>query len=481
MKHRLTEQDDAAVASDIARTGRGKNLNAVDTTVNAAMNDHTAAKTWLRALEMTAPIASEPACILPTAIEDIAEDYGEAPALLSERERFTYRALVERSNQYARWALAQGIAKGDVVCLLMPNRPEYMAIWLGITRVGGIVSLLNTNLAGSSLAHCINIVEAKHIIVQTEFAAVLVAALPALRCRPKIWSHGGIAGEFASIDEFIKHCPGEKLADDERRIVTIEDRALLIYTSGTTGLPKAAIISHYRLMLWSRWFAGMMNTQAVDRMYDCLPMYHSVGGVVATGALLVSGGSVVIREKFSAAQFWNDIVDWDCTLFQYIGELCRYLVNTPHQPRETEHRLRLCCGNGLRQDVWEAFKTRFRIPQILEFYAATEGNLSLYNVEGKPGAIGRVPSYLAHRFPVAIVRSDLESGMPVRDAKGFCIRCAADETGEALGRIVDDGTSRGRPVRRLYERGRFGEKDPSERLSKRRRLVPHRRSDEERQ
>jgi fatty-acyl-CoA synthase len=443
MKHRVTEQDAAAVASDIASKGRGKNLNAVDTIGNARVNDHKAAKSWLRALEMTAPIASEPACILPTAIEDIAGNYGEAPALLSERERFTYRMLVERSNQYARWALAQGIAKGDVVCLLMPNRPEYMAIWLGITRVGGIVSLLNTKLAGSSLAHCINIVEPKHVIVQTEFVAAVVAVLSALHCRPQIWLHGGITGDFAPIDEFIKHCPGEKLANDERRIVTIEDRALLIYTSGTTGLPKAAIISHYRLMLWSRWFAGMMNTQVADRMYDCLPMYHSIGGVVATGALLVSGGSVVIREKFSAAQFWNDIVDWDCTLFQYIGELCRYLVNTPHQPRETEHRLRLCCGNGLRQDVWEVFKTRFRIPQILEFYAATEGNLSLYNVESKPGAIGRVPPYLARRFPVAIVKSDLESGMTVRDAKGFCTRCAAGEPGEALGRIVDDGTSPG--------------------------------------
>ncbi len=126
-------------------------------------------------------------------------------------------------------------------------------------------------------------------------------------------------------------------------------------------------------------------------MYDCLPLYHSVGGVVATGAVLVRGGAVVIREKFSAREFWDDVVNWDCTLFQYIGELCRYLVNAPEQPREKQHRLRLCCGNGLRADVWQKFQDRFAIPKILEFYAATEGNVSLYNVEGKVGAIGRVP------------------------------------------------------------------------------------------
>ncbi len=167
--------------------------------------------------------------------------------------------------------------------------------------------------------------------------------------------------------------------------MSVADRALTIYTSGTTGLPKAANISHHRLMQWSFWFAGLMDTGPGDRMYDCLPLYHSVGGVVAIGALLVRGGSVVIAEKFSAQRFWDDICDWDCTLFQYIGELCRYLVNAPHHPRERKHRLRLACGNGLRADVWEDFQSRFAIPRILEFYAATEGNISLYNVEGKAG------------------------------------------------------------------------------------------------
>jgi fatty-acyl-CoA synthase len=170
-------------------------------------------------------------------------------------------------------------------------------------------------------------------------------------------------------------------------------------------------------------------------MYNCLPLYHSIGGVVATGALLVNGGSVVIREKFSASRFWDDVVGFDCTLFQYIGELCRYLANAPPHPREREHRLRLCCGNGLGAAVWNDFKARFRIPQILEFYAATEGNLSLYNVEGKPGAIGRVPGFLAHRFPSALVKLDVDAGEPIRGDDGLCVRCGPNEVGQALGKI----------------------------------------------
>jgi fatty-acyl-CoA synthase len=175
-------------------------------------------------------------------------------------------------------------------------------------------------------------------------------------------------------------------------------------------------------------------------------MHHSVGGVVATGAMLVAGGAVVIAPRFSLSGFWDDIVRWDCTLFQYIGELCRYLTRAPIRPNERRHRLRMACGNGLRDDVWPVFQERFAIPRILEFYAATEGNFSLYNVEGQPGAIGRIPAFMAHRFPIALARFDHESGAPARGLDGHCIRCETGEAGEAIGRI---GGARGDPAHRF--------------------------------
>jgi fatty-acyl-CoA synthase len=265
-------------------------------------------------------------------MEQVAARHGDAPALISDVETFTYRELDVRANRYARWALAQGIAKGEVVCLLMPNRPEYLAIWLGITRAGGAVALLNTNLTGASLAHCISLVSPRHVIVADALQPALAEAGPHLRSQPKTWVHGEKAGAFPRIDIAIEQFDGGPLAAAERRPLTIEDDALFIYTSGTTGLPKAAKINHYRLMLASVGFAGVMGTRASDRMYDCLPMYHTTGGVVATGALLVKGGSVVIRETFSASTFWDDVARHGCTIFQYVGELCRYLLHAPAQP-----------------------------------------------------------------------------------------------------------------------------------------------------
>jgi len=204
----------------------------------------------------------------------------------------------------------------------MPNRPEYLAIWLGITRTGCTVALVNTNLSGASLAHSVNIVAPKHIIVAAELVDLFTSALPQFADLPNILIHGESRTGFDRFDLELEQHPAEKLSGAERRPVTINDRALYIYTSGTTGLPKAANVSHGRLMQWSHWFAGMMETGPGDRLYNCLPMYHSVGGIVATGAVLAAGGSVVVRENFSASQFWNDIVEWECTLFQYIGELC---------------------------------------------------------------------------------------------------------------------------------------------------------------
>jgi fatty-acyl-CoA synthase len=401
------------------------------------------AKAWLRALEMTAPIARNRYRTLHTAIEEVAIRMGDAQALLSDKESLTYSALTQRANQYARWALEQGLAKGDVVCLLMPNRPEYFAAWLGITSVSAVVALLNTNLVGASLAHCIRIVSPKAIVVSTELLDTLTQALPQLDLSPAIWTHGRNCTPFPRIDQVIEHHSSEPLRNSERRSPAIEDLALYIYTSGTTGLPKAARVSHVRVMQWSHWFAGMMDVQPIDRMYNCLPMYHSVGGVQAIGAMLVAGGSVVVREKFSARQFWNDVVHWECTLFQYIGELCRYLLHAEFSANENQHRIRLACGNGLAAEIWDEFRDRFRIPQFLEFYAATEGNVSLFNIRGKRGAIGHIPPYLTHRFSPLLVVADIETSEPARNQLGLCIPCATNQVGEALGKIVDDLTISG--------------------------------------
>ena len=397
---------------------------------------------WLRALQRTAAIEQDLALTMPALLDRLALDFGPSRALESPGSSFTYAGLAGRCNQYARWGLAQGLKNGDRVALVMANSAEYPAIWLGLSRIGVAVALINVHLGGEGLAHCIRIAAPHVVLASIELAPRVAPIRDLLPSGIGFWVHGAGTADFEPLAPALEQLPGEALSAAEFTAPTLDATALYIYTSGTTGLPKAALVTHYRVMRWSQWFAGLLDTQPGDRMYNCLPLYHSVGGVVAVGALLVAGGSVVIRPKFSATEFWRDIREERCTLFQYIGELCRYLVNSPHQENESDHSLRIACGNGLRPEVWKTFQTRFKIPRILEYYASTEGNFSLYNCEGQPGAIGRIPSFLAHRLPVALLRFDLETGEPIRNADGFCERCAADEIGEAAGLISADGGAR---------------------------------------
>src|SRR5262249_51636936 len=161
-----------------------------------------------------------------------------------------------------------------------------------------------------------NVVTPKHIIVAAELLASLQTAKATIPSNANLWLHGEADANLPRLDREVRQFAGDILADSERRMLTIEDRALFIYTSGTTRLPKPANMNHYRVMLACHAFAGVMDTRATDCMYDCLPMYHTAGGLLATGSVLLRGGSVVIREKFSAREFWDDLERWNCTLFQ---------------------------------------------------------------------------------------------------------------------------------------------------------------------
>jgi fatty-acyl-CoA synthase len=392
----------------------------------------------LRSMSKVSKVAKNPGRTYPQVVRALAAAHGDKIALISEREELSYRAYDRRGDQYARWAMTHGLRKGDVVVLMMPNRPEYLAAWLGISRAGGVIALLNTNLTGTALAHCVNIVEPRHVIVDATLVDSFETAVPHLAAGPQYWCHGAEGEGYERLDTKLDRLSDAPIPDADLPRLTIEDKCLYVYTSGTTGLPKAANINHYRVQGIMFAFNGAMKMRPADRVYVCLPMYHTSGGVLGPGAALTAGASVVLRERFSATHFWDDIAKHGCTVFVYIGELCRYLLNSPPHPAETSHRVRLACGNGLRPDIWAEFQRRFRIPKVLEWYAATEGNCVFLNFDGRIGAVGRIPKWIESKFFVEIVRFDIATQEPVRAPDGFCVKCQPGEVGEAISKIVND-------------------------------------------
>src|SRR5665213_1202166 len=378
----------------------------------------------------------------PITIADILEGHArERPdnlAILYQDRTITYRALNAGADRYARWAQAQGLARGDVVALFMENRPEYLMAWLGMAKLGVVTALINTNLRGAPLAHSFSISRARHVILGSELAASFTEAAPLLDAAPDAWVTADVGAEAGNLDAALAAVSPAPLNLSARAGLTCKDKAFYIFTSGTTGLPKAANISHLRMLFMMYGFAGALNSGPQDRIYNVLPLYHSSGGICAVGVALTAGGAIVLRRKFSVHEFWDDCFRYKPTFFQYIGEMCRYLLNTPGRPHERDHNLRAITGNGLRPEIWPAFQKRFAIPKIIEFYGATEGNVSMLNYDGKIGAVGRVPSYLRNVITTRIVRFDIEHEMPVRGADGFCIECPSGEIGEAIGKITEE-------------------------------------------
>ncbi len=250
--------------------------------------------------------------------EEAVDKFEDHTALVFEGERYTYRQLDALANRFAAWADARGLKAGDTVAILLPNRAEYIPAWVGLGKLGIASALINNNLTGAALTHCLSISNASHVITDGESLAA-VETIRAGLARPL--SYWVIDSDFAATpDRHALDLKEPKLAPERpakarRAGQKARDVALYIYTSGTTGMPKAAKITHMRAQLYMRSFAGATKANAEDKIYCVLPLYHATGGLCGVGSALLNGGTVVLRRRFSASHFWCDVIVNSCTMF----------------------------------------------------------------------------------------------------------------------------------------------------------------------
>ncbi|KAM7143688.1 long-chain fatty acid transport protein 1 isoform 2-T2 [Molossus nigricans] len=351
---------------------------------------------------------------------------------------WTFAQLDAYSNAVANVFHHLGLVPGDVVAIFMEGRPEFVGLWLGLAKVGVEAALLNVNLRREPLVFCLGTSGAKALIFGGELATVVAEVSGQLGKSLLKFCSGdlgpeGLWPDIQLLDPLLKEASTAPLAQSPSK--GMDDRLFYIYTSGTTGLPKAAIVVHsryYRIAAFGHYAYSM---RASDVLYDCLPLYHSAGNIMGVGQCLIYGMTVVLRKKFSASRFWDDCVQYNCTVVQYIGEICRYLLKQPVREAEGQHRVRLAVGNGLRPAIWEEFTQRFRVRQIGEFYGATECNCSIANMDGKVGSCGFNSRILPHVYPIRLVKVNEDTMELLRDAQGLCIPCQAGEPGLLVGQI----------------------------------------------
>jgi fatty-acyl-CoA synthase len=376
-------------------------------------------------------------------LEEHAAAHAERPLLFYGEKTLTYGEVNACANRFGQVFQQLGLRAGDVCALALENRPEFFMAWWGLAKLGVTVALINTQISGPVLRHALSTTNACAVIVGEEClgnfdceevrgqlpfwmlddeerpASTDRRALCAIHLDPLV----AAADCSSNLDRSVRHG------------VVGETPALLIFTSGTTGLPKAAITSHMRWLSVGDGMEQITGATSSDVFYCFLPLYHGAAVMSLTSLALHLGAAIVLRRRFSTSQFWPDVRRYGITAAQYIGEICRYLLNAPAQPDDRDHSLRLLMGAGLNTDVWQRFVNRFGVERIIEGWGSTEANAGITNVDNKPGSCGRVPFW--EKTNLRLVRYDIEADSHVRDDAGHLVLCKPGEVGEAIAFIID--------------------------------------------
>lgn len=369
-------------------------------------------------------------------VESTARRFPNRSAVVFEGKELNWSELNAESNRAAKALQDLGLKRGDCVALMMENRIEFLSTFIALNKLGIKAALINTNVSGRALSHCLTITDARYCLFGDECADqvqgvhladelenieswLYIADGDVSRCPD--W-----AEDFGTNSELYSSTNPADSAENR-----LSDNALYIFTSGTTGLPKAAVVSNKRALFTSLGaaIAGLRCTSS-DRIYICLPLYHATALFMGVGAACVTGASVFLRRRFSASEVLNEVREHRATMFIYIGEICRYLLNTPQLPDDNDSPLVTIMGNGLRPDIWLEFKARFGISRVSEFYGSSEGNIAFFNLFNRDCTVGVSPA------PHALVKYDIESDEIVRDSEGRCIRVEPGQPGLLLGKIT---------------------------------------------
>lgn len=402
-------------------------------------------------------------------IEKNADRHGDRPALLYENIAVSYAELNAWANRYAHLFQSKGLKKGDRIAVLLENRPELLAVFIGAAKLGVACAFINTAQRGKVLAHSITLVEAKVILVGEELleafngvqsqlsnGAGQVPECLFLADRDTRTDAGEVPPGFGNAAEMARQQADTN--PDVGEPPRMGDTAFFLFTSGTTGLPKAAPGSHRKFVKAYGGFGLMsLGMTPEDVIYVPLPFYHGTALLVCWGSAVAGGSAMVMRRKFSASTFWDDIRRYNATTFGYVGELCRYLLNQPPTPRDRDHPLRKMIGNGLRPSIWKPFKERFGIEQVAEFYASSEGNIGFSNFLNLDNTVG------ISTAPYALVRFHEGTLEPVRNSKGWLEEVETGEPGLLLGEITKKWAFEGYTQKEATDssiiRGAFKKKD----------------------
>ncbi|CAX41020.1 very long-chain fatty acid transport protein, putative [Candida dubliniensis CD36] len=361
-------------------------------------------------------------------------------------EEYTYKELYDMVLRYSYILKNEyGVTSNDTIGVACMNKPLFIVMWLALWNIGALPAFLNFNTKDKPLVHCLKIANVSQVFVDPDCDKPIRDTESQISEElPNTKIH--YIDELALFDRLrLKSTPKYRAKDSTRRPQDTDSSACaLIYTSGTTGLPKAGIMSWRKAFMASVFFGHIMKIKEDSSVLTAMPLYHSTAAMLGVCPTLIVGGCVTVSQKFSATSFWTQARLCGATHIQYVGEVCRYLLNSKPHPDQDRHNVRIAYGNGLRRDIWSEFKSRFHIDGIGEFYAATESPIATTNLQYGEYGVGACRKYgsiinLFLSTQQKLAKMDPEDESEIwRDPKtGLCTEAAYNEPGELMMRILN--------------------------------------------
>ncbi|ANZ73318.1 BA75_00994T0 [Komagataella pastoris] len=358
-------------------------------------------------------------------------------------EIYTYKELYDVVLRLSHVLVEEyGVCPDEIVAMDYTNKPMFIFLWFALWNIGAKPAFLNFNVTKNPLIHCLKVVESSHLFVDFDVLPTVKDTLDELQEKLPSLSISVLNEDTLMQRLLDQESPSFRQADQRRNYMDNDyDIGALIYTSGTTGLPKSAIMSWRKAFMASSFFGHVMRISSDSVVFTAMPLYHSTAAMLGVLPVFGVGGCVVLASKFSVSSFWTQAKVTGATHIQYVGEVCRYLMNSSVHPDEKNHHVKVAYGNGLRSDIWRQFKERFNIEAVGEFYAATEAPFATTCFQTGNFGIGACRSYgkfvnSVLQFQHCIVKIDPEDPTKLyRDNSGRCHVADFDEPGELVMKI----------------------------------------------
>jgi len=342
-------------------------------------------------------------------------DLENKPVLVQHQRSWSYKDYRNHCVRMSRFLLGRLCAIDDArpghVALMLENQLELMALFGGCSYGGLTLFGINTGLRGEVLAGVLNQSRARLLVVDEKlFPEVEKVAGQLQNIAAEnilvLATQGGAVAASADLLQCLESevGPADSSLDAPSVTTSMETNLMVIYTSGTTGLPKGINNNNFKLCMIGAAVSEGMDVRQDDRGYGCMPLFHSNALFVGFMPAFWAGGSMAIRERFSASHFVPDVLEHGITMWNYVGEPVHYVLSALEKQYQGDHdriiaevarnprnHLRFAVGNGASPPDIDRFTEWLGLEDMYELYGSTEAAISTFRKKGDPrGTVGQI-------------------------------------------------------------------------------------------